>query len=479
MDTVELNKQSDATLIPRGMDLLMVHDEMMKPVYVSHGIRLIMPNWINEPVSTSTFGRDYYEDFLSVLKYGDRRFGEVVYAFDQYQPSFQYDIHRYDDQVSFQQYMVTRLHRIDDLEDFEKEKDTIHDRFFKIFKNSSCPMSIINSESLHCEYTNQSWASMFGEHTLAFSFPSSSLVSWLLESNPEEGFDPEERLMPINANTDSNMVVTGVLSKDVIYIQQKKYLLLTYHDATNTSCSYDPSRVEQLHLIGQLAAGIGHEIRNPLTVVKGLLQLMQSKNVVMEDVDYYDIMISELDRTASMLTDYVSLAKPTPAIVKTCRLDEIATRLLPLLWADCQHKEIIFHHDIHVIPEITANEGEIRQIILNLCRNACDAMDGGKILLFRVYSDGDHAGIEICDQGKGIPDDVISQIGLPFITTKDSGTGLGLFLSYTLVKRNHGKIHFVTGEHGTTFRITFPYALGFDDIPEGVKHVEPPNTQRI
>lgn len=222
-------------------------------------------------------------------------------------------------------------------------------------------------------------------------------------------------------------------------------------------------RLDGLNLIGQIAASIAHEIRNPMTTVRGFLQLLGSKPDLLDYKNYFELMIEELDRTNSIITEFLSLSRNTPIELKMQNLNAIFNKLLPMLQADALKNEHIIIVELEEIPDFEMNEQEIRQVILNLARNGFEAMAAGGAITIKTYLENDQAVIAISDQGAGIPPEVLKNIGKPFLTTKDNGTGLGLAVSYNIVHRHGGTINIETGTEGTTFAIKLPFMRSADD----------------
>lgn len=215
-------------------------------------------------------------------------------------------------------------------------------------------------------------------------------------------------------------------------------------------------RLDGLNLIGQMAASIAHEIRNPMTTVRGFLQLLGSKPNLLDYKNYFELMIEELDRANSIITEFLSLSRNTPIELNMQNLNTIFNKLLPMLQADALKNEHIIIVELEEIPNFELNEQEIRQVILNLARNGFESMAAGGVITIKTYLENDQAVIAVSDQGSGIPPEVLKNIGKPFLTTKDNGTGLGLAVSYNIVHRYGGTINIETGTEGTTFVIKLP-----------------------
>lgn len=217
-------------------------------------------------------------------------------------------------------------------------------------------------------------------------------------------------------------------------------------------------RLERLNLIGQMAAGISHEVRNPLTTVRGFLQLLAEKPIGRKHEDYFKIMISELDRANNILTEFLSVAKTHGHTDQYPRqnLNTIIERLKPLLEANSHKNGNNLAISLAAIPEVPLNENEVRQLILNLSYNGLEAMPKGGLLTIRTKAEKNFVVLTIQDQGKGIDNTILSQLGTPFLTTKESGTGLGLPVCYSIAERHGAKLSVKTADTGTAFHIAFP-----------------------
>lgn len=215
------------------------------------------------------------------------------------------------------------------------------------------------------------------------------------------------------------------------------------------------ARLERLNLVGQMAAGISHEIRNPLTTVKGFLQLRGSKVKDPEEKEYNELMISEIDRANTIISEFLSLAKNNMDRTKEQDLNQIIYRIFPIIQADAKNgnKELILN--LNPLPSLLLNENEIRQLILNLVRNALEVTPQGGGVIIRTYEEEKHILLAVQDQGCGIPEEIQSKIGTPFFTTKESGTGLGIAISMGIAHRHNAKLVFDTGDQGTTFKLIF------------------------
>jgi len=216
------------------------------------------------------------------------------------------------------------------------------------------------------------------------------------------------------------------------------------------------ARLENLNLIGEMAASIGHEVRNPLTTVRGYLQFFRGKKEYAHHIEQFDVMIEEIDRANTIITEFLSLEKNKAVKLQFVNINQTIYTLYPLIRAStlCERKELLLELDNN-IPDIMADENEIRQLILNLTRNAQEAVaERGRIILSTSVV-GDTVELTVKDNGRGIPQEILARLGTPFFTTKEKGTGLGLAVCYRIVERHNAKLVVETSTEGTKFIIKF------------------------
>ncbi|SDE30320.1 two-component system, sporulation sensor kinase E [Paenibacillus sp. UNCCL117] len=214
---------------------------------------------------------------------------------------------------------------------------------------------------------------------------------------------------------------------------------------------------EKLSVAGQLAAGVAHEIRNPLTALKGFTQFMKAG--ARYKTQYLDIMISELDRIEQIINELLILAKPQAVTFQNRPLTPILHHVLSLLESQANMTNIEFHAQIpDELPAVHCEENQLKQVFINILKNAMEAMSsGGRIVISAVQSSPSALTIQFADDGPGIPADVLNRLGEPFFTTKESGSGLGLMISQKIITEHNGclKIESEPGE-GTVVQITLP-----------------------
>ncbi|MED1284935.1 ATP-binding protein [Bacillus mycoides] len=217
-------------------------------------------------------------------------------------------------------------------------------------------------------------------------------------------------------------------------------------------------RLSNIDLIGQMAAGISHEIRNPMTTVRGFLQLLKEERTYEKHNKYFNLMIEELDRANSIITEFLSIGNTRKSDLQMLDLNSIIHDIIPLIKIDTYNQNKYIQVDTNDIPELLLNRNEIRQLLINLYRNGLEAMDTEKVLTISTYKEGQNCVVlAVRDQGKGIRPEVLEKLGTPFYTTKDNGTGLGLGVCYAIAARHNAKIEIQTGSEGTTFFVKFNY----------------------
>ncbi len=215
------------------------------------------------------------------------------------------------------------------------------------------------------------------------------------------------------------------------------------------------AKMERLNLIGQMSASLAHEVRNPLTTVKGFLQLLATDETNDTKREYFNLMVEEIDRAAGIINEFLALARDKAITRERLNLNFLVRHLVPLLQASAFAMKQTITVDLTEIPDLDLDGKEIRQLLLNLVRNGLEAMPAGGELVIRTYWQNGEVGLEVQDQGQGIPLDILPNIGNPFVTSKDKGTGLGLAVCYSIADRHQARVDLLTGPGGTTFTVWF------------------------
>lgn len=216
---------------------------------------------------------------------------------------------------------------------------------------------------------------------------------------------------------------------------------------------------EKLTVVGELAAGIAHEIRNPLTSLRGFTQLLQFD--LGANHEYVDIMITEIDRINTIVSELLLLAKPNKFEFKQVLLQKLLDDMITLMngQANLHGVEIQLNFDTTIKGYyIYGIENKIKQVLINIVKNAIEAMPDGGLLIINVGTEEDQVMLDFIDHGYGIPSEVLEKVGQPFYTTKEKGTGLGLMVCYSIIESHQGilSIDSVEGK-GTTVQVKLPY----------------------
>ncbi len=249
----------------------------------------------------------------------------------------------------------------------------------------------------------------------------------------------------------------GLASSETLNMNGMDCFLHTMIDITaNKELEANIARLDRLNLIGEMAASIGHEIRNPMTAVRGFIQLLKQQEYYAKDEVYFDLMIEELDRANGIISEYLGMAKDKRIELQPQYLDEIAKSLYPLIQAEANRQEMDVKLELGKPPMPIIDANEIRQLILNMARNGIEAMLPGGMLTIGTTLENDEIILFIKDEGQGLPLDILDKIGTPFVSTKDNGTGLGLAICYSIAARQNARIDYMTGSEGTTFNVCFP-----------------------
>ncbi|MCQ6277430.1 PAS domain S-box protein [Bacillus sp. V3B] len=257
---------------------------------------------------------------------------------------------------------------------------------------------------------------------------------------------------------DQKKIFVEMSSRLIIY-EGKKAILTIFNDITDKKEETEGllQKSEKLALVGQMAAGIVHEIRNPLTSIKGFIQLFKEKDTSEEE--YFDLVLSELDRINQIVSEFLVLAKPTAIVFKEKEIRNLLKDVVTLTNTQAIMNNIqIFVEFESDIPMIVCEENQLKQVFINILKNSIEAMPNGGMIDVKVKVKAkDKVSIFFVDQGIGIPEDRIPTLGEPFYTTKEKGTGLGLMTSYKIIESHDGELNISSKiNEGTTVEVILP-----------------------
>ncbi|MBO0602651.1 PAS domain S-box protein [Sporosarcina sp. E16_3] len=213
---------------------------------------------------------------------------------------------------------------------------------------------------------------------------------------------------------------------------------------------------DMLNIVGQLSASFAHQVRNPLTTIKGFIQLL----TMGQENTFGSIMTEELIKIEMIIEEFLQLAKPSNGteFTTTSIFNEI-NRTISLMEKEAMLHNIAFNMKLDDKDQfIHCESKQIQQVFINLIKNSIDAMpNGGEITISTVAEEGRVVKISLSDTGIGIPSERLNKLGEPFYSLKEKGTGLGLMVSYKIIENHHGSIQFKSKEgHGTTVEISLP-----------------------
>ncbi|WP_227395704.1 ATP-binding protein [Jeotgalibacillus aurantiacus] len=238
----------------------------------------------------------------------------------------------------------------------------------------------------------------------------------------------------------------------------QQYDLYVMRDITGIiSILNQVDRNDTLKVVGQLAAGIAHEIRNPMTSLKGFIQLLEAA-LKTEHSMYFNVITSELQRIESIMTEFLMLAKPKDSKNVRFNLSHVLQESAELM------KPQAVMHDIEINmlsccenAFVKGDPHRLKQVVINLIKNGIEAIEEKGFIEIHIEEDQDQVIVMVRDNGCGIPEEKLSKLNEPFYTTKEHGTGLGLPVSFKIIEEHSGYVDVRSKEgEGTEFRLTFP-----------------------
>lgn len=348
---------------------------------------------------------------------------------------------------------------IEERKQMEQELRSSEERFSKSFHSSPVPVCILSFDRLVLD-VNDSFSQVFEfsrQDILGRNLDKLDLASNLTDSiTLILAAKKSVRNLAITMKTNSGQERNVLLSVELIEINGEPCLLCAINDITgHIRLEKEVARLDRLNLVGEMAANIGHEIRNPLTTVRGFLQFYQERHKESINTVHFELMIDELDRANSIITEFLSLSKNKRIELSPADLNLIIVKLHPLMQADAVAAGKTVLTELAEIPHLLMDSNEIRQCILNLVRNALEAVPTKGTVTIRTFREGTETVLEIADDGPGIPPHILEQFGTPFITTKETGTGLGIAICYRIAERHNARIEIKTNSSGTAFRLRF------------------------
>ncbi len=218
-------------------------------------------------------------------------------------------------------------------------------------------------------------------------------------------------------------------------------------------------QAEKMAAIGELAAGIAHEIRNPLGIITGSVETLQKHEDPKIKAEMMEYIIEESKRIDGLINTFLDFSKPKEPKMAECNLLEILEKTLILISPQAHTHHVEIQKNFPQKPIwVKADADQVRQALMNLCINALEAMPQGGVLRISVGENrGDKVMVSFSDSGRGVPKEIRTRIFEPFFTTKEGGTGLGLFIAHRIITQHGGEIVLVEEEKsGSTFMVSLP-----------------------
>jgi len=268
-------------------------------------------------------------------------------------------------------------------------------------------------------------------------------------------------------------VVTGYLSQGLIAERgryqavaeelKESYAALKEQTQALLQAEEQLQRANRLSALGELSAGMAHEVRNPLASIKGAAEILADRFKPQDkEYEFAQIMIKEVERLNRVITDFLNFARPKPAEVQECSVDELLQSVLALTRKEMERNRVgLVARLAGDLPRVRVDPEPMKQVFLNLIINAIQAMPKGGELRVSTGVEGGKIVCSIADTGAGIPERIRARIFDPFFTTKPRGTGLGLAIAHKIMRRLGGEIRFDSRENeGTAFHVVIPVDVG-------------------
>lgn len=218
-------------------------------------------------------------------------------------------------------------------------------------------------------------------------------------------------------------------------------------------------RSERLAALGRLVAGVAHELRNPIGIVKTTTQLMEQefRDNVPDIIQFSQVIREQVDRQNRVIKELLDFGRPSKPVIENVSVNSLLEKVLTFTEAMLRQYKIKLTLSLaDTLPLIRVDGEQIKQVFVNLILNAIQAMPEGGELIITSFNDDSHVIVEFKDTGPGISPGDLKNIFDPFYTTKDTGTGLGLSISHRIVTLNDGTIDVQSDDTGTVFAVKFP-----------------------
>ncbi|AGK54045.1 PAS domain S-box protein [Bacillus sp. 1NLA3E] len=370
------------------------------------------------------------------------------------------------DPITDEQYMFAQV--IDTTEKYLMDQSLKNsEKKYRLLAEHSSDMIMLHDVKGVYHYISPSFKTILGYETSSL-IGSTSPYNFIHPEDIQRVTEHHQQLIMGNKNTtlfsyrvkkaDNSYIwvesnIKGVLDKETGELTE---IISVSRDIQQRMDTYELlNKSERLAIVGRMAAAVAHEIRNPLTPIKGFISLLSDNR---EYNPYFiEIILSEIKRIESIITEFLSLAKPAKRKMIDIEIDHLLMHVLNLIQTEAllENKELIVQMD--KIPKILGDENSLKQVLLNVLRNAMESIEGHGTVTISLNIEEGCACIKIQDNGCGISKERLTKIGEPFYSTKEKGTGLGLMTSLQIIENHHGKMDIKSEEgKGTTVTIFLP-----------------------
>jgi len=365
--------------------------------------------------------------------------------------------------VNNKPHLLSIIRDITERKNLEQALRSLEERFFKAFNVSPITMSISTVEDGICIDVNRAFRRATGytrSEVLGRSFlelgiwddPSQRQLVKESLLNGKQVSEMEARFV-----TKSGELRCGLYSAEMIEVGGQACILSLMVDMTERrEIERELARLDRMNLVGQIAVSIGHEIRNPMTTIRGYLQLLRLQKKYFDEYETMDLMIEEIDRSNAIISEFISLAHDKYVHLEPHDLNRVLINMLPALKSAAALQDKYIEIDVDNLPYILMDENEILQLIRNLAQNGLEAMPPGGTLRIATMIQGTDVVLAVQDEGSGMSDEVRDKLGTPFFTTKDDRTGLGMAVCYGIARRHNALIDCKSDMAGTTVQVVFP-----------------------
>ncbi|HHY72102.1 MAG TPA: two-component sensor histidine kinase [Bacillus bacterium] len=415
--------------------------EKHKAIIVCTYNGLTVPSYIqNEMLKTHPYFMT--DDQIGLSPFYEKEEGLNIPSIEELQK-----LQKLDKEITLLQIENKRLQKINNEIILKKAVIAESEKFYRNLINE-LPISILITKNDHIVYINQT-----GKMNLDSKYLKGRAFSRIfnkLSSTATNGLSEYK----LSLNNDDTKEKYFDIKSIPVWFEGENAILHVLIDLTQQKVNEKLIvRSEKLSIAGELAAGIAHEVRNPLTAIKGFIKLLENTS----NEFYLKIVNDEISRIEQISSELLMLAKPHSDVLKTTNIVTLIKNVKTLL----ETQAILKNIDIELRTKeeqifIDCEETKIRQVFINIIKNAIEVMDKGSISL-HVNKLKDKVQVDIVDQGEGMSAEMLAKIGEAFYTTKEKGTGLGLMVCYKIIGNHNGEINVSSQKGvGTTFSVTLP-----------------------